>query len=270
MQPLRNLGLTSRRTATLAGLALACTLAAAGCGAAGPRQATVSSANANTGTGTCPSGTPTVTVGGQATVNGTPDQVTLSLGVQTQAVTASAAMADNAARAAELVGRLEKEGVAKARIQTSSFSVQPQYNSRSVITGYQVTNSLTITLDDVAAAGRVIDQSAAVAGNAIRVNGITFSFRSENKLIGEAREAAVRQAAQQAQLMATAAGSGLGALCSLRDTSSLSQPGQVEPMVGFAASATQTPLEAGTLQVTASVTAVYQLSPRASSEPAAS
>jgi uncharacterized protein len=208
----------------------------------------------------CQNGAPTVTVGGTGTATATPDQVMIALGVQTQAPTAAAAMNENATKASALIAKLEADGVAKANIQTSNLSVQPNYNNNgTVITGYQVTNDVNVTLHDVSRAGIVIDDAAGTAGNAIRVNGVSFSVQNEGALLAQARAAAVHQAAQQAQVMASAAGFALGPLCSLQDNTSVQVPQPLYAAGAPAASAATTPVEAGSLQVTADVTAVYQL-----------
>ena len=251
----------SRRAALLGlgTLAVAGSMAVAGV-ALSSASSPASASPAASGDG-CPSGSATVTVGGQASVNGTPDMATLSLGVEDQAPTAKAALAGNAAKSNALIARLEKNGVPASRIQTSGISLQPTYNNHNAITGYDVSNSLTVTLLDIPAAGQVIDAVTSVAGNAARVDGISFSFRSEDKLMGEARQAAVRQATQQASLMASAAGSTLGRLCLLRDQSAQGQQPQPEA-VPYAVHASAAPsVQPGTLQVTANVTAVYQLVP---------
>ncbi|HTV12263.1 MAG TPA: SIMPL domain-containing protein [Acidimicrobiales bacterium] len=209
----------------------------------------------------CQTGTPTVTVSGDGTATGAPNQVVISLGAQTQAVTAGAAMTKNDQEASALVAKLQADGVAKADLQTSNLSVQPNYNSNgTVITSYQVTDDISVTLHNISLAGRIIDDAAGVAGNDFRLDGVTFSVQDQSALLAQARSAAVHQAADQAQAMAGAAGQSLGPLCSLTDNTSVQQPQPLYAAGAPAASAATTPVEAGLLQVTANVTAVYELS----------
>lgn len=215
----------------------------------------------------CQSGMPTVTVQGFGSAQGAPDQAIISLGVQTQAKTAAAAMQSNSTKANAVVKLLEADGVAKADLQTSGLSVQPNYNNNgTVILNYQVTNNVTVTVNDVSQSGAIIDDVAQVAGNAVRVDGISFAVRNQTNLMGQARTAAVEQASGQARLMATAAGMALGPLCSLQDNSSPVQPQPVYAGDTWASAAKSaaTPIEAGSQQVTANVTAVYQLDTTAS------
>lgn len=204
-----------------------------------------------------------MTVQGQVSVQGAPDTLTLSLGIQTQSATAAIALDSNSTKADALVNTMEADGIAKADLQTSGLSVQPVYNNTgATITGYQVTNTVTITVHDLARAGTIIDDAAKVAGNAIRVNSVAFSIEDSTALVGRARAGAVRQATGQAAVLASAAGMALGPLCSLRDNTQLPQPQPQPVWSGFAAAAPAVhlpPIEAGTEQVTADVTAIYQL-----------
>jgi hypothetical protein len=224
-----------------------------------------SQAAAQASPGVCRTGATTVTVNGQATVQGAPDLLTLALGVETSAASAVAAMSANATRANELISTLRADGVASSDIQTSGLSVQPQYSSNGQrITGYQVDNDVTVTTTDLSSAGRLIDDSARAAGNAIRVSTITFSVQDDTALAGQARAGAVRQARSEAQAMATASGMTLGLLCSLQDNSSSVEPNTVPLSTSTAAAApAPTPVETGTEQVSANVTAVYELTPAA-------
>jgi uncharacterized protein YggE len=212
----------------------------------------------------CQPGMPMVTVQGFGSATGRPDQLTISLEVQTNAPTARASMAANAAKASAVVSKLEADGVTADDLQTSGLSVQPNYNSSgTVITGYQVTNGITVTVNfagSAARAGTLIDDAASVAGNAVRVNGISFSLIDQSALLAAARTGAVKQAAAQAETLAKASGMLLGPLCSLHDNTQQSQPPVPFAMAAAAAAPATTPVEAGTLQVSANVTAVYQLS----------
>jgi len=219
----------------------------------------------------CGTGTPTLTIQGNGSATAAPDEAMIGLGVQTQAATAAAAMSTNSIRANALVVKLEADGVAQSDLQTSNLSVQPNYNNNgTVITGYQVSNDITVTLHNVAGAGKIIDDAASVAGNAIRVEGITFAVPDQESLMAQARAAAVRQAASQAQVMAAAAGLVLGPLCSLQDNSSITPPQPLFASGAPAAMATTTPVETGSLQVTANITAVYELGPGAGTTTTAS
>jgi len=212
--------------------------------------------------GTCPQGTPTATVDGQATVNVSPDMATISIGVEVTSVTAKSAIASAAAKANGLVRLLEAKGIPVADIQTSDLSVSPDYNSAGTrVTGYQVDNDLSVEVTDLASVGSVVDGAAASAGNAIRVDGISFSVLDTSAPMARARTEAVQDGRAQAAAMAAGAGETIGPVCSLTDNSTVNQPPPVD-FAHAAGTAAPTPVQPGTEQMAADVTVVYELVPR--------
>ncbi len=248
-------------------LALLVAVALSACGAGGPTGTPAGSSGGAAGAGEssvqlaasvarCTSGAPTVTVQGTGTVEGAPDELTIDLGVQTQSASAAVALSANDTKAQALISELVAHGVAKAQIQTSNLSISTNTDNNGQITGYVVENDVTATIYNLSSAGVVVDAAAKVAGNAIRVNDLQFSFRHPSVLLGQAHAAAVRQAASEAAQMASAAGATLGPLCSIQDQGGDQVP---LPMAGFAAAKASAPVQAGTQQVTATVSVVYQL-----------
>lgn len=257
--------MTTRTCAAVLGsLLLAGTGLAVGSAIVGPAAdaaAAPASASLAATANVCPTNASTVTVQGYGSAEAKPDELTISLGVQTQASTAAAALSSNSVKANALISKLEADGLPEQDLQTSGLTVQPVYTGpKQLITSYQVMNTVTVTLYDLAEAGKIIDDAANAAGNAIVVNDIAFSVKDDTALLGQARAAAVRQAMGQAQLMAAAAGLSLGHLCSLVDNSS-QPPSPVTFASGVPGKATapSTPVQPGEEQVTANVTAVYEL-----------
>jgi uncharacterized protein YggE len=109
-------------------------------------------------------------------------------------------------------------------------------------------------LRDIAAAGAVIDQAAAAAGDAIRVQQIEFSVADESAARAQARADAVRRALAQAQQLAEAAGVELGPVRSIVELAG-------EPPVPYRAEADiaqqAVPLEPGTQELAVTVEVVH-------------
>ncbi len=175
-------------------------------------------------------------------------------------------MAQDNATTSSVVQAIEAAGVKSQDIQTTDVTINPNYtftNGHSIITSYGVTNSLAVTVRQLASAGAAIDAATTAGGNALSVGSLTFVRSDPRTLEDQARRDAVRQAVTHAGAMARAAGQGLGAVCSLTDQSSLNQgittPEQFGPL--NSASAATVPLEGGTQQANAQVTLVYELEP---------
>jgi uncharacterized protein YggE len=202
-----------------------------------------------------PAEPPGITARATGTVVAAPDTATVVLGVQTRDRTATAALTANSERAAAVIGVLQGAGVAPADIRTSQLAVYPTTAPESGrITGYEVSNQVTATLRDVAAAGAVIDQAAAAAGDAIRVQQIEFSVADESAARAEARADAVRRALAQARQLAEAAGVGLGPVRSIVELAG-------EPPVPYRAEAdlarAAVPLQPGTQELAVTVEVLH-------------
>ncbi len=245
------------RTSRNRGVAVAVLgLLAAGAAACG------TTAGATTTPVACGSGTPEITVDASGQASATPDILTMDIGVTVSDATAALALTDANGRAAALTAALKASGVTPAGIQSTDFSISPTTDLSGAITGYQVSNTLLVTLHDLSAAGEAIDAAATSVGNAVRINGLSFSVSNTGNVDGQARADAVTAAAAHARSMTAAAGESLGRICSISDSTSA-------PVPTFATSAgvanaegvpgPAVPLEPGTQQATAQVTVVYAL-----------
>jgi uncharacterized protein YggE len=208
-----------------------------------------------------PSGGSRITTTATATVNGAPDTMTISIGVQTTKAHATAALSDNAVKASAVVTALEADGLTSADIQTQNISLAANYDQAGTLTGYTVNDTVSATLRDLAKAGSVIDDAVSAAGDAGQLNGVSFSISDESALMTEARLQAVRDARQQAQQLAQAAGVTLVSLRSLTDTTE----NDINPMpfAGVAsrvsAAPVPTPINAGSEQLSVQVTTVWNV-----------
>ena len=205
----------------------------------------------------------TITVTGEGEVRGIPDQAQLSAGVATVAVTANAALTENARKMTSVFAALSRIGVPQREMKTSNFSVSPQYppyNQNTVglqkIVGYQVSNQIDVTLDDVKTLGPALD--ALVAAGANQINAISFSLRDPKPLLAAAREQAVADAITRAQTYAKAAGVTLGPILTIQEGGA-EVPRPVFAARLMAGAPPPTPTAAGEQSVTANVSLVFEI-----------
>lgn len=205
----------------------------------------------------------TLAVSGQGEVRGTPDQAVLSTGVTTTAKTAAAALAENASKMNAVFATLKRLGVAEKAIQTSNFSVSPQYPSYNAdarepqqIVGYQVANQVTVTLDDTRKLGPSLD--ALVAAGSNQINSVSFSIKDPAPLLTKARELAVADAMARAQTYAKAAGVTLGPILSIQEGEA-ETPRPLYNVAMVAGRVAPTPMAPGEQSVTASITVIFQV-----------
>jgi uncharacterized protein YggE len=199
-----------------------------------------------------------ITVTGTGTVSGTPDQLVLSMGVQTSASSVSTALQEANQAARRVIGSLKAGGVRPADIQTSGLSIQPNYdNSGQVPVGYGVSEQLTATLRDLARAGTQIQAAVRAGGNATTVNGVSLNLTDTSKLLARARAAAIADARAKASQFAHALGRPLVGVLSVSDQSPMPYPifaGQLA-----ARAAASVPVQPGKQQVSVQITVVYAI-----------
>jgi uncharacterized protein YggE len=201
---------------------------------------------------------PTITTRATGIVTGTPDLLTVTLGVATRSGSAADALAANATAANDLLQVLRDGGVADADVATSGLSVGPTYGDTGQITGYEVSNTVTATLRDLAVAGGLIDAAGAAVGDAVRVQNLQFSLDDDSAARATARADAVGRARAQASQLAEAAEVSLGPILSITE-----QPADAPPPVPYAFEAADqaasTPLLPGTQEVGVTVEVVHAI-----------
>ncbi|WP_176695995.1 SIMPL domain-containing protein [Phenylobacterium immobile] len=193
-----------------------------------------------------------------------PDMATINLGVMTEAPTAAAAMRANAQKMTAVMSALGKAGIAAKDIQTSNLNLSAQYqyaeNQPPKLTGYQVSNQVTVRVLDLARLGPAVD--AVVASGANQVNGIAFGLDDPSAAENAAREDAVKALAAKADLYARATGYRVSRLVSLSEGGGYT-PAPPMPMMAMAKRESfdaGTPVAGGQLSVRIDVTGLYELS----------
>ena len=208
-----------------------------------------------------------IRVSGDAKVTAQPDRVQIDIGVTTRAAQSQDAASQNARQVDAVLAAVRKATPA-AVLKTISYALNPTYQYHSngeepTITGYSAVNVVQVTLDDLAKIGAVID-SATLAG-ANHVQGIQFTLRDQDAVRAEALRQAASRARAEAELLAAALGLKVVRVLSAEENSPRVVP--VRAYMGAPraamATATATPVEAGTLDVTADVMLTVEVSPTA-------
>lgn len=193
----------------------------------------------------------------------TPDQATITLGVQTKAASARDAMAQNAQRMSAVIAALRGAGIAAKDIRTSNLNLQAQYdyapNTPPRLTGYQAANDVTVTIDDLTRLGPAID--AVTQAGANQINGISFGLKSSQAAEDAARLEAVKALRAKAELYAQATGYHIARLVNLSEGGGYEPqpPRAMGEVIVTASKRMATPVAAGELTVRADVSAVFEL-----------
>jgi uncharacterized protein YggE len=198
----------------------------------------------------------TISVTGSGKVVLTPDVADVSLGVTVQRDKASAARDEASRIMAAVIAALHGLGIADADIKTTQLYVSPMYNygNSQQISGYQMSNIVSVHVRDLNKLADVIDQS--VAAGATDVQGVAFDVSDRAAAEQDARTAAVKDARAHADTLAAAAGVTISGVQSIAETTSSPWPW---PGMGFAgdAAGVPTPIQPGTAELTIDVSVVY-------------
>ncbi len=215
-------------------------------------------------------GPPTLTVSGTGTLTLAPDTAFVTLGVETAGKVLAEAQQQNSAAMQKVTERVLQAGIEKERLQTSSFTVTPQYKpvkrsssgeliqTEPEIIGYTVSNMLTVEVRDLDKVGKVID--AALTAGANRFHGLHWALQDER----QPRLRALKMAAAQAREKAQALGESLDVklvriLTANEGGVHVMPPRTMMRTMAKLGASEDIPISAGELKVEASVTLVYEI-----------
>jgi len=202
---------------------------------------------------------PEVSVTGTGTVTLSPDYAVVQLSVVTRdAEAARAGQANAKAMTAVREALRSLLHVPDDSLPTVSYAVSADYD-RGRPAGYQARSALEATVHDLAKVGAVID--AALGAGANSVSQLRFESTKQEAGRLDALAQAVQSARRQAEAIAHAAGGRLGPLLGVATGGPVVREGGVV-MAMRAMAAPETPVEAPTLEVTATVNARWIFIPQ--------
>ena len=253
----------AHRALAVGGLAVAALIGAfafgSGQSSAAPSPTAPSSGGTGTPTAVLTSATAAarITVTGTGNVTGTPNQLVLSMGVQVNGSSVGSALGNANNAVNRVTAALRANGVAAKDIQTSGLSIWPNYpNNSQVPNGYSVSESLTATLNSLAAAGKQIDAAVHAGGNATTVSGVSLNLTDTSALLARARASAVADATAKAGQYAKALGQPLGPVLSITDQAA-TPPLPVFGAESASSAKASVPISPGTQQLSVSITVVF-------------
>lgn len=203
-----------------------------------------------------------VMVAGDSIVQAQPDTAILTISVITQARRALDAQQQNAAQSDAVIRTLKSAAGAGAEVKTTGYSLQPQRvykeNQPPTITGYEARNTVIVTISDLTKVGLVIDAAAEAGAN--DVGGISFTLRKDRPARDEALALATRTALSKAQVIAQALGGRVVRVVEVQEEGTVRpRPIYQAEMGNMKAMAVSTPIEAGSLEITARVQVIAEV-----------
>lgn len=210
----------------------------------------------------------TISVSGTGKVSSAPDTVIVSIAVETEDTDAYKAQQENAVKMDKVLSALKGMGLTSDEIETTGYNIYSYTSGDDSIFGskktvYRVTNTIKVETMKVDMAGEIIDNAVASGANSINYVSFTLSDEKSNELRSQALDAAVEQAKSDADAVASALGVSIVGVKTVNVGASYTPVSYnyayaEDAMYKSTASAgVSTSVEAGDVDVTASVSIVY-------------
>ncbi|MBI3634118.1 MAG: SIMPL domain-containing protein [Candidatus Yonathbacteria bacterium] len=223
------------------------------------------------------SATNTISVSGEGEVLAVPDIATISFGVREEAKKVSDAQNKVSAKMKTTLTAVRKLGVPDKDIKTQNYNSYPKYEwqdgavsclslncppprpNKQVLTGYEVSQSVTITVRNLDLVNGLVD-TLGTAG-VTDMNGPNFAIDKQDELKTEARKQAIDKARAKAYVLARDLGVSLVRVVSFSE-------GQNYPIyartmmaegVGVSKDASTPELPQGEEKITSQVTVTYEI-----------
>ena len=190
--------------------------------------------------------TNTINVSGHGELLAKPDIATFTFSVVSDKATVAAAQTDATTKANAVTDYLKTQGVADKDVQTTDYSVSPQYDyqsavcpaaspavdvygttnasvsycppGRQVLKGYEVRQTTTIKVHDLSKAGDLL--TGVGSKGATEVSSLNFTFDDPTGIEQQARDKAIVDAKQKAQKLADSLGVSLVRVVSFNENAS--------------------------------------------------
>jgi len=208
----------------------------------------------------------TIIVNGTGSVSLAPDIATVSLGVSTQHEQPQHALEENNVLTATIIETLLDLGVDEDDIRTEHFWIDAVFDFDWItITGYRVTNGISVTIRDIDQVGDIL--GAAVAAGANVSHGISFGTSDSTQAHEQALVLAIQDALRKANILADALDAEILGRISVTEIGGMHAPTAWRSTGGFASEMmdamafSSVPIEAGNLTVTANVQIVFSVTP---------
>ncbi|PBN46124.1 SIMPL domain-containing protein [Capnocytophaga sputigena] len=203
--------------------------------------------------------TPTVEVVGEGIVYATPDMVNISISIEKEGLDLKNLRQKNGEAVAQVLQLLSKE-LPMENFQTSYVSLyKDDYNK---LNKYRVVQNINIKLEDISKYDNLMNTIFDAGVN--RIDGISFGVKNKEKLLQEARVAAIDDARKKALLYAVSLDQNIGKAIQIKEVNSHFNDIQpVERMskmsLGSPANGNDNTLAVGKIAIEAQVNVAFEL-----------
>ena len=201
--------------------------------------------------------TPTVEVIGEGIVYATPDMVNISISIEKEGLDLKNLWQKNGEAVAQVLQLLSKE-LPMENFQTSYVSLyKDDYNK---LNKYRVVQNINIKLEDISKYDNLMNAIFDTGVN--RIDGISFGVKNKEKLLQEARIAAIDDARKKALLYAVSLDQNIGKAIQIKEVNSHFndiQPVERMSKMSLGSTGSDNTLAVGKIAIEAQVNVAFEL-----------
>ena len=199
-----------------------------------------------------------ISVEGKSKFEVTPDFAELQIEVVTSSEDLTEAQRENAERMNQVISALLALNIDRNDIQTAFFNVSPRYDyveGKQVFRGYEVTNAITVKIEEINEVGMVID--TAIKNGANRISQLEFKLENDALYYQKALQLALQNAHEKANAITSSLRLSYMPV-PIEITEETSGGPILLKSVAMTQSTFETPIEQGTITVEATLKVKYQ------------
>jgi len=151
----------------------------------------------------------TIVINGTGEIDAIPDTANFSFSVTEEAASVGDAQTQATTKTNAIIAYLEKNGVAQKDIQTTDYSISPEYNyinqtpissGTRVLAGYDVSESVSVKVETISSAGDLLSGIGSLGAE--NVSDLTFTESNHDVLVKQAEAEAITDARTNAGRLA--------------------------------------------------------------------
>jgi uncharacterized protein YggE len=209
-------------------------------------------------------GRDTVTINGEGKVTAKPDVAKVQMGVVTEGTTVKDIQKKNTDKMNSIIAALKDMGIKSEDLQTENYNLSPRYDwtdGKQNLIGYTVSQNLSVKIRDLDKAGDVIAKGGELGSN--QMGGIQFVIDDPKALEAQARDKAIDDARQKADVLAKKLGLQVAKVISFNESSGSVFPPQpyymMDKAVANEGAAAAPQIEPGSQEVVSSVSVTFEV-----------
>jgi uncharacterized protein YggE len=220
--------------------------------------------------GKVPGATNSITVSGKGEILATPDIATFSFSVTEEAPAVPDAQKNASEKTKAILAYLKKKGVDDKDVKTLSYNIYPRYeytgatyynSGKQILAAYVVSQTVEVKVRALEDAGSLL--SGIGEFGATNISGLSFSVDKQDEVSREARDKAIQDAREQAEVLAKSLDVKLGDIISFSENPYY--PGPIyyakDMAMGMGGGGEQTApqLPSGESKIVSNVTITYEI-----------